>query len=44
MTYEGLAGKLAEVGVQAEPHVLRNKMSRGGFSAILLVHYFARKM
>lgn len=38
MTYEGLAGRLAEIGVQADPHVLRNKVARSGFSAVFLVH------
>ena len=37
MTYEGLAGKLADIGVQADSHVLRNKVARGGFSAVFLV-------
>lgn len=37
MTYEQLAGKLAEIGVQVDPHVLRNKVSRGGFSAVFFV-------
>ena len=37
MTYERLAGKLAEIGIQAEPHVLRNKVARGGFSAVFFV-------
>lgn len=37
LTYEGLAGKLAEIGVKAEPHVLRNKVARGGFSAVFFV-------
>ena len=37
LTYEQLAAKLAEIGVQADPHVLRNKVARGGFSAVFLV-------
>lgn len=37
MTYDQLAGKLVEIGVQADPHVLRNKVSRGGFSAVFFV-------
>jgi hypothetical protein len=40
VTYDGLAAKLAEIGVQADPHVLRNKVSRGGFSAVFLVQCF----
>ena len=36
LTYDQLAAKLAEIGVQADPHVLRNKVARGGFSAVFL--------
>ena len=34
LTYEGLAERLAAIGVRADPHVLRNKVSRGLFSAV----------
>jgi hypothetical protein len=37
LTYEALSAKLAEQGTPAEAHVLRNKVSRGGFSAVFLV-------
>jgi len=37
LTYDQLATKLAEIGVQADPHVLRNKVARGGFSAVFFV-------
>ena len=37
ITYDGLATKLAAIGVQADPHVLRNKVARGGFSAVFFV-------
>jgi 3-mercaptopyruvate sulfurtransferase SseA len=38
MTYEQLAGRLAEVGAQhSSAQVLRTKVSRGGFSAVFLV-------
>ena len=37
VTYDGLAAKLAKAGVQADPHVLRNKVARGGFSAVFFV-------
>ena len=37
MTYEQVAAKLAEIGVAVDPHVLRNKVSRGGFSAVFFV-------
>jgi 3-mercaptopyruvate sulfurtransferase SseA len=37
LTYDQLAGKLGEIGVRADPHVLRNKVARGGFSAVFFV-------
>ena len=37
MTYDQLAAEFADIGVKADPHVLRNKVSRGGFSAVLFV-------
>jgi 3-mercaptopyruvate sulfurtransferase SseA len=37
LTYDQLSAKLAEIGVQADPHVLRNKVARGGFSAVFFV-------
>ena len=37
ITYDQLAAKLAEIGVKADPHVLRNKVARGGFSAVFFV-------
>ncbi len=37
LTYDQLAGKLGEIGVNAGPHVLRNKVARGGFSAVFFV-------
>lgn len=37
MTYEQLAEKLAEHGVHDTAVNLRNKVSRGGFSAVFLV-------
>jgi hypothetical protein len=32
-----LAVKLGEIGVKVDPHVLRNKVARGGFSAVFFV-------
>jgi hypothetical protein len=37
LTYEGLAGKLAEIGVAETAVNIRNKVARGGFSAVFLV-------
>ena len=37
LTYDHLAGKLGGIGLKADPHVLRNKVARGGFSAVFLV-------
>ena len=37
MTYEQLAAKLAELGVSETAVNLRNKVARGGFSAVFLV-------
>lgn len=37
LTYDQLAAKLAEIGVTVDAHVLRNKVSRGGFSAVFFV-------
>jgi hypothetical protein len=37
LTYAQLAAKLAELGVKADPHVLRNKVARGGFSVVFFV-------
>jgi ribosome-binding protein aMBF1 (putative translation factor) len=37
MTYEQLAAKLAEVGVQDTAVNIRNKVARGGFSAVFFV-------
>ena len=37
MTYEQLAAKLAEIGVHADVRNLRNKVARGGFSAVFFV-------
>jgi hypothetical protein len=37
MTYEQLAEKLAEIGVQDTAVNIRNKVARGGFSAVFFV-------
>lgn len=37
ITYDQLVTKLAEIGVKEEPKNLRNKVSRGGFSAVFFV-------
>lgn len=37
VTYQQLADKLAEVGVQETPENIANKVSRGKFSAVFLV-------
>ena len=37
MTYEQLAEKLAEIGVNDTAVNLRNKVARGGFSAVFFV-------
>jgi 3-mercaptopyruvate sulfurtransferase SseA len=37
VTYEQLVAKLAEIGVKEEPKNVRNKVARGGFSAVFLV-------
>lgn len=37
LTYDQLAAKLAEIGARVDPHVLRNKVARGGFSAVFFV-------
>ena len=37
ITYDQLSAKLAEIGVKVDPHVLRNKVARGGFSAVFFV-------
>ncbi|WP_349261903.1 DUF6471 domain-containing protein [Geminicoccus sp.] len=37
MTYEQLAERLAEIGVQDTAVNLRNKVARGGFSAVFLL-------
>ena len=37
ITYDQLSTRLAEIGVKADPHVLRNKVARGGFSAVFFV-------
>ena len=37
MTYDQLADKLAEIGVNENSRNLRNKVSRGGFSAVFFV-------
>jgi hypothetical protein len=37
MTYEQLAEKLAEIGVKDSAVNLRNKVARGGFSAVFFV-------
>jgi 3-mercaptopyruvate sulfurtransferase SseA len=37
MTYDQLAAKLAELGVQDTAVNIRNKVARGGFSAVFLV-------
>ena len=36
LSYEQLAEKLGTLGVPTETKVLRNKVSRGGFSAVFL--------
>jgi transcriptional regulator with XRE-family HTH domain len=36
LSYEQLAERLGTLGVPTEPKVLRNKVSRGGFSAVFL--------
>jgi 3-mercaptopyruvate sulfurtransferase SseA len=37
MTYEQLAAKLAEIGVQDTPRNIINKINRGTFSAVFFV-------
>lgn len=37
MTYDQLAAKLAELGVNETAVNIRNKVARGGFSAVFLV-------
>lgn len=37
MTYEQLAERLAEIGVKDSPVNIRNKVARGGFSAVFFV-------
>jgi 3-mercaptopyruvate sulfurtransferase SseA len=37
ITYDQLSSRLAEIGVKTDPHVLRNKVARGGFSAVFFV-------
>lgn len=37
LTYQDLVAKLAEVGIQETEANLRNKVSRGGFSAAFFV-------
>ncbi len=37
ITYDQLSAKLAEIGVSEQPKSLRNKVARGGFSAVFLV-------
>lgn len=37
LTYDQLTGRLAEIGVRVDSHVLRNKVARGGFSAVFFV-------
>ena len=37
MTYDQLAAKLAEIGVKDTPVNIRNKVARGGFSAVFFV-------
>ena len=37
VTYEQLAQKLAAIGVHDTPKNIRNKISRGGFTAVFLV-------
>lgn len=37
ITYDQLAAKLAEIGVSEQPKSLRNKVARGGFSAVFFV-------
>jgi hypothetical protein len=37
MTYKQLAAKLAELGVDDTAVNIRNKVARGGFSAVFLV-------
>ena len=37
ITYDQLSAKLAEIGVKVDPHVLRNKVARGGFSAVFFI-------
>lgn len=37
VTYQQLADKLSEVGVQETPENIANKISRGKFSAVFLV-------
>lgn len=37
ITYEQLSARLAEIGVSEQPKSLRNKVARGGFSAVFFV-------
>jgi Domain of unknown function (DUF6471) len=37
LTYDQLAERLAAIGAPTESHVLRNKVARGGFSAVFFL-------
>lgn len=37
ITYDQLVAKLAEIGLKEEPKNIRNKVARGGFSAVFFV-------
>ncbi|MEZ5934887.1 MAG: DUF6471 domain-containing protein [Alphaproteobacteria bacterium] len=39
MTYEQLAEKLASVGVQDSASNIKNKVSRGSFTAVFMIQY-----
>lgn len=41
VTYAGLAEKLAAIGVQETERNIRNKISRGGFTAVFLLQVMA---
>jgi len=41
MTYDQLAEKLEAIGVRADVRNLRNKVARGGFSAVFFVQCLA---
>lgn len=37
ITYQGLADRMAAVGIKESPRNIANKISRGGFTAVFLI-------